>query len=249
MKFLTKYDNFILESSNPDVFFKEKRKQRLDEGKATQFFLKSIFSIMLFLIKILKRIKGSNVTVKFKDEKLEKQLGNDFIKLIDYGEFNLIKYYLFKRYSKKVINFNKTFSEYIKEKRGEDLLLLSTSMLEYLKIENIILSDDEDIKQKQIDKFNGVLELVKKTRAAIKCLDDSIIEERNISKQFSDIANLLKKMKDNNLLSSELDLLKKGRDKLDESPSDKSIDDLIDKAIEYGPESLTYFEKEKIRKL
>lgn len=318
MKFLIKYDNFLFESSNPDVLFydkngswfskgklsdvnahknrfgenitfsvegieknfssideyknyiknnqpnissnilfsedeildaknrvKEKRKQRIDEGKTTQFFLKSILNVMSFLTKILKKIKVSKVTVKFKDERLEKQLYNDTIKLLDYGEFNIIKYYLFKRYNKKVFNFNKTFSEYVKEKRGVDLLSLSESILKYLKIENMELSDNETIKQKQTDTFNSLLELVKKIRSSIKLLDDSIIEERNITKQFSEIADILKKMKDNN----SLELIKKGKDIADKSPSDNSIDDIIDKAIEYGPDSLTYFEKEKIKKL
>lgn len=232
MKHITTYNEFV------------------NEGKITRFILKSILQVTGYINILAQKIKGNYFPFRFKDKKLESELTNTTIDIIDVVFTNALK----MRISKKINNevYNTSFSEYIKLKSGIDVYKSSEDIIDKLKIENLIVSDNEDIKQKQVEKLNQSIELFKKIISIVKMVDDSVFEHQKFLNELKELTEIMKELDPRNPKTFDrskeetLGHFDKALSHLDDMQAPKELDDILDKISKYGMDSLTPKEKEDL---
>ncbi len=228
MKHLSKYNEFSI-----------------NEGKISQAVLSGLLSITGTLSKLSKKITGKYIPIKFKDKKKEREVNRDIIKLLDYTLFDMMKYYFNKKYKQEA---DKTsFTELIKKRSGVDMYDLISRLESNMKIENIELSTDSDIRKKQEDLYNVGIETIKKYKSIFKKIDDSIKETQYLLQELTIIMSGLDP-RINRTAGETLDNLHSGLDRLDRLTEPKDMNDILDKASKYGIESLTDQEKDDLDK-
>lgn len=232
MKKIKQYDEFI------------------NEGKISKFLLKSIAYSLGFLKLLSQKIKGTYTKgVEFKDKKVEKRVTDNIFQLLDFAGFDTIKYYLFKKYRENAEKTN--LSTLIKSRSGIDVYQLSDSIIDDMKDENLIFSDDIKIGENQKKKAQENVELVKQMISFIKKIDDDILELHELKKEFKELANYMKKYLDPRDAHKRdkdevIGALEGGLDIIDKMNQPKEMDDILDKVKKFGMHSLTDKEKEDL---
>jgi tRNA A37 N6-isopentenylltransferase MiaA len=225
---------------------------KFNEGKISQFFLKNIIRAVTFVKETVDKIKGVYIPFKFNDKELNKSIEHRVIQLMDYTVFDAIKSHISKKVREEV--FSTSFSEYIKSRSGVDILELCESLLRDLKEENVEWSNDSVLREKQKEKLTSLIETVNKFKSVIKKLDDEILENQKLDKEFEELAEMFKKLdprNSENLMRSKEDSLEvfgEVGQHLDKMTAQKDLDDILDKVSRWGIESLTNKEREDLEK-
>lgn len=225
---------------------------KFNEGKISQFFLKNILRSIGFVKETVNKIKGIYMPFRFNNKELNKSIEDRIIKLMDYTVFDVIKSHISKKVRQEV--FSTSFSEYIKSRSGVDILELCESLLNDLNEDNVEWSDNLDIKEKQKEKLEIFIQTVNKFKSVIKKLDDEILENQKLDKEFEELGEMFKKLDPRNaenLMRSKEDSLEvfgEVGQHLDKMTSQKELDDILDKASRWGIDSLTNKEREDLEK-
>jgi hypothetical protein len=225
---------------------------KFNEGKISQFFLKNILRAIGFVKETVNKIKGIYIPFRFNNKELNKSIEDRMIKLMDYAVFDAIKSHISKKVRQEV--FSTSFSEYIKSRSGVDVLELCESLLNDLNEDNVEWSDNLDIKEKQKEKLEIFIQTVNKFKSVIKKLDDEILENQKLDKEFEELAEMFKKLDPRNvenLMRSKEDSLEvfgEVGQYLDKMTSQKELDDILDKVSRWGIDSLTNKEREDLEK-
>ena len=228
-----------------------KRFDEINEGKLTQFALKTIISSINGLQKVVKMIKGTYVPIKMKDKTLEKKTYNDLFQILDYAIFDTIKYYFSKKYKQEA---NRTSRTALMKKRCDvDVYDKIDSILSTFSHDNIEFSSDASLKAKQEVELEKTIDTVKKFKGLFKNIDDNIAETAEFINGIKDIMKDLDPRNPDNLSRDKedtLDVFDRGLKKLDkmQNPDIKDINDLLDKVSKYGIDSLTSREKSDLEK-
>lgn len=225
---------------------------KFNEGKISQFFLKNILIAIGFVKETVNKIKGIYMPFRFNNKELNKSIEDRIIKLMDYTVFDVIKSHISKKVRQEV--FSTSFSEYIKSRSGVDILELCESLLNDLNEDNVEWSDNTEIKEKQKNKLVSIIETVNKFKSVVKKLDDEILENQKLDKEFEELAEMFKKLdprNPENLIRSREDSLEvfgEVGQHLDKMTSQKELDDILDKVSRWGIDSLTNKEREDLEK-
>jgi hypothetical protein len=209
-----------------------------NEGKISQFILRSIYNSLIILEKILTKLKIKEYpTLKFKDKKMSSEFYNELSKLLDYSLFDSWKHYI----SSKKFNrdaYKTSFSELIKSRSGVDLYEVSSSLLSKLNnIDNFIISDNETTSEKQLLRIEKYKDLVRKVIGFTKRTDDEIGEFQESIDKLIDSIKLLDDVVTN---KREID------NNLDSIDAKKELNYILDKVSKYGMESLTQKEQDDL---
>ena len=225
---------------------------KFNEGKISQFFLKNILRAIGFVKETVNKIKGIYIPFRFNNKELNKSIEDRIIKLMDYAVFDAIKSHISKKVRQEV--FSTSFSEYIKSRSGVDILELCESLLNDINEDNVEWSDSPDIKEKQKEKLESLIQTVNKFKSVIKKLDDEILENQKLDKEFEELGEMFKKLDPRNaenLMRSKEDSLEvfgEVGQHLDKMTSQKELDDILDKVSRWGIDSLTNKEREDLEK-
>lgn len=215
----------------------------INEGKISQFITRNVFNSIGYIKSIIKRVKGNYTPLEFKDKKMEKDFEIKLFELFDYAVFDTIKYAFSK---KQKIDADKTsLSNLIKKRTGTDVYVLTDTILDMLKLENIKISEN---KEKETDELiKNTVDTVKKTISFIKKIDDEIIDDKKFMNELNELSELFKGLdpRTTHLRDKDdtLQAFDNVRDKLDEIEEPKELNDILDKIGKFGMSSLT--EKEK----
>lgn len=219
---------------------------QFNEGKISQFFLKSIMRIVSNIKVMVKKLKGNYFPLPFKDKKLDKSLQNRAIQLLDYYFFDGIKMLISKKVKEDMISTS--FTQYIKLKTGVDLYDLCSSILSDLNEDAIDWSSDESVKQKQKEALDNSIQVIKKIESVIKKLDDELLDEKQFKRQLADLHALMQRIKDNS--HEDIDDLNDDIQNVQQTlKSGKTLDELLDKIHRFGMDSLTEKEKRDLMRL
>jgi hypothetical protein len=225
---------------------------KFNEGKVSQFLLKNILDALGNVRKIVHKIKGIYIPFDFINKSLSKSIEKRMIQLMDYAVFDAIK----MRISKKIREeaFSTSFSQYIKSRSGVDVLDLCNSLLRDVIEENVKWSEQPKIKQKQKERFDSLVKTINKFKSTIKKLDDEILENQRLDKEFEELAEMFKKLdprNPENLMRNKEDSLEvfgEVGQHLDKMTAKKELDDILDKINKWGIDSLTDKEREDLEK-
>jgi hypothetical protein len=221
----------------------------LNEGKITQFVLKTLLNTSGFIQSIIKRIKGTYIPFTFKDKKLENDFENKMFELFDYSVFDTIKYH-FTKNQKEMAN-KTSLSDLIKSRTGVDVYQLSDSILDLLKIENIKVAEGKEEEANKV--LQNAIDTTKKMISFIKKIDDEIEDDRQFTKDLKDLGELFKGLdpRTSNLRDKDdtLAAFDKVGSKLDNMQEPKELDNILDKISKFGMSSLTEKEKDDLEKL
>lgn len=228
-----------------------KKFNEINEGKISQFALKTIMVTLDGINRVIKMIKGTHIPLKTKDKKLSWKITNDIFEVFDYAVFDTIKYYISKKFRQEAQKTNLT--TLIKQRCGVDVYQKINSILSNVKKENFILSTDPELLAKQEAEIEKIVDTVKKMKGMLKKVDDDIAETNELIDGLKDIMKDLDPRNPDNLFRDKeetLDVLDKSLGKIDkmQNPDKKHLDDLLDKVAEYGINSLTDREKEDLEK-
>ena len=221
----------------------------LNEGKITQFLLKTLLNTSGYIQSIIKRIKGTYTPFTFKDKKVENDFENKMFELFDYSVFDTIKYH-FTKNQKEMAN-KTSLSDLIKSRTGVDVYQLSDSILGLLKIENIKVVEGKEEEANKV--LQNAIDTTKKMISFIKKIDDEIEDDRQFMKDLKDLGELFKGLdpRTSNLRDKDdtLSAFDKVGSKLDDMQEPKELDDILDKISKFGMSSLTEKEKDDLEKL
>lgn len=222
----------------------------INEGKISKFLLKTITYSIGFLKLLSQKIKGTYIKgVEFKDKNVEKRVTKNIFLLLDYVIFDTIKYYLFKKYRENAEKTN--LSTLIKSRSGVDVYQLSDSIIDDMKDENLIFSDDTKINEYQKKKAEENIGVAKQMISLIKKIDDDILELQELKKEFQELADYMKKYLDPRDAHKRdkdevIGALEGGLGIIDKMNQPKEMDDILDKVKKFGMHSLTDKEKENL---
>ena len=216
----------------------------INEGKITQAVIYGAMNIISTIIVLVKKIRG-NFTPKlvFKDKAIEEKVEKDFIALFDYAVFDVLKYYLWKKYQNKARETS--LSELVKSRCGVDVYQLGDEILSNFKVENFEPGFD------QATYDNGV-KLVNQMIASFKLIDDDIAEWKELIAGFGRLGDIMKNLDPRNPATFQQDKeevlghLQKGLDEIDDMQAPKDMDYILDKVSKYGMSSLTNKEKQDL---
>lgn len=223
---------------------------QFNEGKITQFILKTVLNVAGSISIICQKIKRTHIPFKFKDKKFEAKMEKNIIEILDGIFTNAIKMWLSKSFYDKL--YKTSFSEYLKTEENIDVYTLSDEVIKGLTPENIILSSDEKIKENQIEKLNTTIEGFKKIVAIVKMFDDNILEEQKLDQQFKELGELMKELDPRNPKifnrdkEETLGHFDKALKHVNSMNAPKELDDILDKVSKFGMDSLTKKEKEDL---
>lgn len=232
MKHITTYNEFI------------------NEGKVSQFILKRIFEFSGLLSILAQKLKRTYIPFKFKDKKLESKVQDDIIKIIDAIFTNCLKMFISKKVKGDMYKIG--FSEYVKSKTGIEVYQLSEEVLNFLKPDNLILSDNEELKSKQLLKLEDTIKGFKKIESMVKMLDDETLEYKKMMDELKELTEIMKELDPRNpkifnrTKEETLGHFDKALSHLDDMQAPKELDDILDKISKYGMDSLTHKEKEDL---
>lgn len=235
MKNIKKFDDFI------------------NEGKVSQFFLKHIFNSIEKIARIVKRIKGTYIPLKCKDKKLEKQLDNAIIAILDHTIFDMLKFKLSKKFQDEAMSTN--LSQLIKKRSGTDLYELGDFVKNSLVEDNFIFSNNAEIKAKQLEKLKNASDGIEKFIAFIKKIDDEILDDQEFRQTLKDLTVMFAEIDPRRIRGSQeeekervLGAFDRIKDRLDDSQRPKELDAILDKISKYGMASLTDKEQSDLDK-
>lgn len=221
----------------------------LNEGKITQFVLKTLLTTSGYIQSVIKRMKGNYTPFSFKDKKMERLFMNKTIELFDYSVFDSVKYHFTKK-QKEVAN-KTSLSDLIKTRTGIDVYQLADSILDILKIENIKVPDGKEEETNEL--LKGSIELIKKMTSFVKNIDDEIEDDRQFRRDLAELGELFKGLDPRTMHLRDKDdtlaAFDKVGSKLDDMQEPKELDYILDKISKFGMSSLTSKEKDDLEKL
>ena len=221
----------------------------LNEGKITQFVLKTLLTTSGYIQSVIKRMKGNYTPFSFKDKKMEKDFENKLFELFDYSVFDSVKYHFNKK--QKQAADKTSLSDLIKTRTGIDVYQLADSILDILKIENIKVPDGKEEETNEL--LKGSIELIKKMTSFVKNIDDEIEDDRQFRRDLAELGELFKGLDPRTMhlrdKDDSLEAFDKVGSKLDDMQEPKELDYILDKISKFGMSSLTSKEKDDLEKL
>lgn len=234
-----------------------KKYKAFNEGKTSQFIMTNIMVVINLVGSLVKKIKGTYVPLSFKDKTMERKALKDIMTIFDYAFFDMLKYYLSKKYKQEAMKTS--FTELIKSRSGVDVYKLIDSIISNFKEENIIFSSDPAKMNKQKEYLKETIAVVMKFKSSFKQIDDDVLESQELMNQLKELTELMKKLDPREIENhrnrskeetlAAFDDVKSHLDDMEyQANKPKELDDILDKISEYGIESLSAKEKEDLIK-
>ena len=219
--------------------------EKFNEGKLFQFIFNGILSGLSFLENTIKRIKGTYVPMKHKDKTIGKRAIKNTIKLLDHSLWDTIRYQLSKDVRSDMKKYG--FIKYVEYKMGYNLNEILKQLKEDMSFDKLVQVPGKEKEQKKI--WEQSMKVINDLESAIRKLEDEIIEDKDLDRQFKELSEELTKidprimanlMKDKDEVLSDYDDISST---LSDMKSPKHIDDILDKIKQTGINSLTDKEK------